>query len=101
MKLRGKEKYKLIYLTLISIITFILFSCFITLIINISDNKGILPVIFFLLMVYSLLIFFYNLFYCYHYNDFNVKTSKVKISYIIFFIVNFILFSLSYISLWN
>ena len=100
MKLRGREKNKIMILTFISILVFILFACFITLIINISSNKGILPVIFFLLMIYSLLMFIYNLFFNYQYNRINVKTANVKISYILFFIVNLVLFALSYISIW-
>ena len=100
MKLRGREKNKLIVLTFISVLVFILFACFITLIINISVNKGILPVIFFLLMIYSLLMFIYNLLYNYQYNKINVKTTQVKISYILFFIINLVLFILSSISIW-
>lgn len=101
MKLRGREKNKFVNLVLISIITFILLACFITLIIDISNNKGILPVIFFLLMLYSLLLFIYNLLYGHSYNEYNVKTPKIKVSYILFFIVNLILFILSFLVLWN
>lgn len=101
MKLRGRDKNKLINLTLISIIVFILFACFITLILDISNNKGILPLIFLLLMLYSFLMFIYNLLYSYHYNKANVKTAQFKISYILFFIINLVLFILSFVTLWN
>ena len=100
MKLRGREKNKVIIISIISIIVFVLFACFITLIINISFNKGIIPAIFFLLMIYSLLMFLYNLLYNYQYNKINIKTTQIKISYILFFIINLLLFLLSYISIW-
>ena len=100
MKLRGKEKNRYVNYMLIVIFTFILFACFITLIIDIANNKGILPVIFFLLMIYSILMFFYYFFNFVDYNDYGRKVSRVKISYLLFFIVNTALLALSVISLW-
>ena len=101
MKLRGKEKNKAINLVLISIIILILFACFVTLILDIAINKSIIPVIFFLLMVYSILMFIYYLFFSYRYNNVNLKTTQFKVSYILFFFINLVLFVLSFIVLWN
>lgn len=100
MKLRGKERNKFIHTVLVAITTFILLSCFITLIIDIANNKGILPIIFFTLMIYSLIVFLYYLFYGYHYVGVVVKTSQFKLSYLLFFVVNLFLFFLSVVSLW-
>lgn len=100
MRLRGKEKNKFINYTLIIIFTFILLSCFITLIIDIGTNKGLLPVIFFILMLYSLLMFFYYLFNPERDYDYSFKVSRIKISYLFFFIVNTALLILSVIALW-
>ena len=65
MKLRGSEKNKFYNLVAIIAITFLTFSCFVTFLIDTTNNKGILPVIFFLLMIYSLLAFLYYLFHSY------------------------------------
>ena len=100
MKLRGREKNRFINYMLIIMFTFILFACFITLVIDIANNKGILPVIFFILMIYSLLMFLYFFFGTEHYNDFGYKVSRVKISYLLFFFVNAGLLILSIIALW-
>lgn len=100
MKLRGKEKNKFINYTLIIILTFILFACFITLVIDISNNKGILPVIFFVLMIYSLLMFSYNFFNPTPKNSSSIKVSRVKFSYLLFFVINLCLLVLSVIALW-
>jgi hypothetical protein len=100
MKLRGKEKNKFINYILIIIFTFILFACFITLVMDIANNKGILPVIFFVLMIYSLLMFSYNFFNPTPKNSAEIKVSRVKFSYLLFFIVNSCLLVLSVIALW-
>lgn len=100
MKLRGREKNRFVNYMLIIIFTFILFACFITLVIDIANNKGILPVIFFILMIYSILMFIYHFFDSEHYNDYGYKVSRVKISYLLFFFVNAGLLILSIIALW-
>lgn len=100
MKLRGKEKNKFINYVLIIICTFILFACFLTLIMDIANNKGILPVIFFILMIYSLLMFFYYLFNPVHDNDQSFRIIKIKFSYLFFFVINVGLLLLSVIALW-
>ena len=100
MKLRGKEKNKFINIVLISILTFLLFACLITLVIDIANNKGILPVIFFILMIYSILLFFYFLFHTTNYYEYGKKKLNIKFSYLIFFLINLFLFILSVITLW-
>ena len=100
MKLRGKEKNKFINIVLISIFTFLLFACLITLVIDIANNKGILPVIFFILMIYSILLFFYFLFHTTNYYEYGKKTLNIKVSYFFFFLINLFLFILSVITLW-
>lgn len=100
MKLRGREKNKFINIVLISILTFILFSCFLTLILDIGKNKSILPLIFFILMIYSILMFLYFLFYGIKYEEGKFNFSNFKVSYLLFFIINLIMFSISYIALW-
>ena len=100
MKLRGSEKNKFIFLIFILLIIFILFACFLTLIININYNKGIIPIIYFLLMIYSIIIFLYYLFYTYPTNDFQKRKVTLKIPYLIFFIINLFLFVLSSVILW-
>lgn len=98
MKLRGREKNKFIVLVSISIIVFILFACFITLVIDIDNNKGIIPIIFFILLIYSIFMFVYNLFNSNKY-DHSVSI-RSGILYLLFFIINIVLFSLSVIALW-
>ena len=100
MKLRGKEKNRFINIVLISILTFLLFACLITLVIDIANNKGIIPAIFFILMIYSLSSFFYYLFHTSNYYEYGKKTINIKISYIFFFLINLFLFTLSVIALW-
>ena len=98
MKLRGREKNKFIILVSISIIAFILFACFITLVIDIDNNKGIIPIIFFILLIYSIFMFIYNLFNSTKYNH-SLSISR-NILYLLFFIINIVLFFLSVIALW-
>lgn len=98
MKLRGREKNKFIVLVSISIIVFVLFACFITLVIDIDNNKGIIPIIFFILLIYSIFMFVYNLF---NNNKYDHSASiRSGILYLLFFIINIVLFSLSVIALW-
>lgn len=101
MKLRGSEKNKFNNLVAIIVIVFLTLSCFITFLIDINNNKGILPVIFFLLMMYSLITFLYYLFHSYNITRNYTKKINFKFVYIIFFIINLFLFLLSYITLWS
>lgn len=101
MKLRGSEKNKFLNLILIMVMIFLLLACFITFLIDVDKNKGIIPIIFFLLMIYSLVTFVFYLFHSHSLrNNFSHKIN-FKISYIIFFIVNLFLFYISYITLWT
>lgn len=93
------EKKKIFYLTCILIVTFILAASFITFVINVSNNKGIVPLIFILLSIYSLIAFFYYLLFV------PLKVNKgyklnVKCVYVVFFITNMVLFIFSYLTLW-
>ena len=99
MKINRKEKNKHITVITISVITYFITACFITLIINIQKNIGVLPLIFILLTVYSFLLFFYNLIY----NKLLVGTRKVlnfKLSYFLMFLSCIALFMLSFVVLW-
>ena len=82
MKLRGSEKNKFYNLVAIIVIVFLCLSCFITFLIDTSNNKGILPVIFFLLMIYSLLTFLYYLMHSYTLTKNHKKKINFKIIYI-------------------
>lgn len=93
------EKKKAFYLISLLVITFIMVACFFTFIINISANKGIIPLIFILLAIYSLITFFYYLLFI------PLKVNKgyklnVKWVYLTLFIICMILFVLSYLTLW-
>ena len=101
MKLRGSEKNKFYNLVAIIAITFLIFSCFVTFLIDTTNNKGILPVIFFLLMIYSLLAFLYYLFHSYALTKNYKRKINFKFIYIIFFLINLFLFLISFITLWT
>lgn len=100
MKLRGSEKNKFLNLILIMVMIFLLLACFITFLIDVDKNKGIIPIIFFLLMIYSLVTFVFYLFHSHSLSNNFSRKINFKISYIIFFIVNLFLFYISYITLW-
>lgn len=100
MKLKRSEKRQTFLFVLIIIAMMLILSCFITFLINIDKNIGIIPLIFILLSFYSLLTFFYHLIYSSKV-IFRKTKYEIKIRYIIFFIVNVILSIFSIIVLWK
>ena len=99
MKQSRSERIKYRYLIFLIALAFILIASFFTLFININYNKGIIPLIFIVLAIYSLTSFLYYI-TC---ESTMVKHSKVyniKIIYILFFILNVILSFFSIIILW-
>lgn len=100
MEYSRNEKSKMTYLTLIGITVFILVACMITFVININSNNGIVPLIFLLLMLYSVLMFLYYFLYK-PIRLLKGERSNVKLVYIFFFFINLILFMLSTISIWR
>ena len=101
MKLRGSEKNKFINLISIIIVVFLMIACFITFLIDIDNNKGVIPMIFFLIMIYSVSTFLYYILYSYVLTRNYKKKINFKVSYLIFFFVSLVLFFISYLSLWN
>lgn len=101
MKLIGSEKNKFYNLVSIIVVVFLMLACFITFIIDIDNNKGIIPIIFFLLMIYSILTFLYYILYSYDLTRNYKKRINFKISYLFLFSVSLILFFISFLSLWN
>lgn len=101
MKLRGSEKNKFINLISIIIVVFLMIACFITFLIDIDNNKGVIPMIFFLIMIYSISTFLYYILYSYDLTRNYKKKINFKVSYLIFFFVSLVLFFISYLSLWN
>ena len=100
MEYSRNEKSKMTYLTLIGITVFILVACMITFVININSNNGIVPLIFLLQMLYSVLMFLYYFLYK-PIRLLKGERSNVKLVYIFFFFINLILFMLSTISIWR
>ena len=100
MKLRGSEKNKFINLVSIIVSVFLIMACFVTFLIDIDNNKGIIPIIFFLIMIYSILTFLYYLLYSYDLTRNYKKKINFKISYLFLFIINLALFFISFLSLW-
>ena len=84
MEYSRNEKSKMTYLTLIGITVFILVACMITFVININSNNGIVPLIFLLLMLYSVLMFLYYFLYK-PIRLLKGERSNVKLVYIFFF----------------
>ncbi len=101
MKLKGNEKNKFYSLVSIIITVFIMIACFVTFLIDLENNKGIIPVIFFLLMIYSILTFLYYLLFSYDLTRNYVRRVNFKISYLILFFISLFLFFVSYLTLWN
>lgn len=76
-----------------------LFATIITFLIDIDKNKGIIPLMFIFLSLYSIFIFIYHL----AYNSkviYKRKKIEFKLVYLIFFIINVALSILSIIVLW-
>ena len=101
MKLKGNEKNKFYNLVSIIITVFLMIACFVTFLIDLENNKGIIPVIFFLLMIYSILTFLYYLLFSYDLTRNYVRRVNFKISYLILFFISLFLFFVSYLTLWN
>ena len=100
MRISNKDKNRILNIFLIVFITFLIVACFITLLLDINANKGIIPIMYILIMIYSLLIFLYHLFYDFKYDRFSRKTIQFKFSYLILFIICLFLFMLTFIVLW-
>ena len=98
MKPSRSEAIKYRFLVLLLIISLFLFACFITLIINITRNKGMFYLIFILLTIYSILMFLYNIFCESKIINHSIRYN-VKIVYVVFFLINVLLSILSFLVL--
>ena len=99
MEYNRREKGKYVIFVFIIFITFLLFACALTFLIDIENNKSIIPLIFFIFLFYSIFLFLYYLLYV------PIRVMKgfeinFKTKYLVFFIINLLLFILSCISLW-
>lgn len=99
MKFNRGERGKVYNFIAILVCVFCIFSLCITFLINVNTNKGIIPLIFIFLILYTLL---YN-FYIISNNKNNVLYENkwyIRIMFVIFLLLNIFLFVLSYIVLW-
>lgn len=94
MKPNRSEAIKYRFLVILSILALLLFACFITLLINIQRNKGMLYLIFIFLSIYSMIMFLYGIFCDSKIVNHSIKYN-VKIIYVFFFIINVLLTVLS------
>lgn len=101
MKIDRKNRKRYFIVFLIVLFTFLLASFFLTFIINIEKNKGIIPLIFLFIAFYS----FFNLYYY----SMNQATSKKLfgninnyiLAYFLMFLVNLFFFVISDLVLWQ
>ena len=101
MKISRKDKSRYIITVVIGILTFILLSSILTLFVNINDNKGVIPLIFILISLYYLFRFIYSILKISYDNTYANKNSKPKLIYLLYLVINLVLFLLSYIVLWQ
>lgn len=80
---------------------FVLLAFFITFLININENKGVMPAIFLLLAGYSVITFSYYILYTPVSYDKWQKNNNFRVGYLIFFLINIFMYALSYIVLWR
>ena len=99
MRQSRSEKVKYRFLFFIIAFTFILLASFITLVINVPYNRGVIPLMFIVLSIYSLALFLYYII-CESIVINHVKKYNIKIIYILFFIINVVLSFFSIIVLW-
>ena len=100
MEFVQNERSKTKYLVFLIAISFLLLACLITLFVDVNGNKGVIPLIFILLSLYSLITFLYHLLYLPIKLMRGYKTN-IKIIYLIFLIINILLFILSSLTLWT
>lgn len=100
MSYNRKEKNK-ITITILKLLTIFFASAFfLTFLININENIGIIPLVFISLVLYSIISIIYPFVIAAN-NPYVTKTViKINIVYIIFAIINLILTVLSIIVLW-
>ncbi len=99
MGIKRSEKNQLVMQAIIGLIIIILIASIITFLIDIDKNKGVIPLIFILLSLYSVLVFLYNVFFN-RIISYRKSKANIKIKYIFFFIINLFLSLLSIIVLW-
>lgn len=106
MKINRNEKIKTLLIFVIILITLLIFSSFIVFIKNIKTNVSSIPFIFLLISIYNIILFFYYLFYShpeYHFSTTTMYVPKkyiVKPSLIFYFILSFILFVITFTTIW-
>ena len=99
MKIKRNDKNQFFILIVLTILAILLVACLLTFLINVGSNKGVVPLIFIFLALYSFLIFFYHLIYASK-TVLRKKVFEIKFIYIIFLIINAILAGISIIVLW-
>lgn len=92
---RNKSKI----LIFIIVLTILITSCFITLIINFNKNIGIIPLMFILFFIYSIINILNRLYYEYDSNNGKHK-SMISKTQVLFTIISVAMFIISYIVLW-
>ena len=93
------EKNRIYMLFLFILTMVLLLACLITFAINIEKNCGIIPLVFIILSVYSIMVFLYHLVYESKV-IFKKRKLDIRIEYIFFLIINIILSIISIIVLW-
>lgn len=97
---RSKREIYVVF-ALITIITFLLIVGFITFVINVNENKGIIPLIFLLLTIFYFLMFINTAFIrSISYENKNEAT-RLKFIFCIMSLVCLSLYALSFIVLWK
>lgn len=99
MRQSRTHREKNIVILIAVIATFALFITFFTLLININSNKGTIPLIFLFLTIFYISLLIYNLFFI----NLENKTVKnhFKTMYLFLAILSFVMFMLSFITLWK
>lgn len=106
MKVKRNERIKILLLFVIIIITLLIFSSFVVFIKNIKINVSSIPLLFLLVSIYNIVLFFYYLFYSqpeYHFTTTTMYVPKkyiVKISLLFWLVLSFILFLISFSTIW-
>lgn len=97
---RGKTQ-EYLFIFLIGLATFVILACFVTFIVNINKNTGIIPLIFLFLSIYFFLSFIYNTFIYENRNKYKKVKNRNAVIYVFLFVICIILYLLSYITLWK
>lgn len=96
---RSNYRNKSKILILIIVLTLLITSCFITLLIDFNKNIGIIPLMFILFFIYSIINILNRLYYEYDPNSVN-KKSIISKTQVLFAIISVVMFIISYIVLW-